>query len=423
MNSPDTSDSHAHAAASSDHAAPAPATPLSMFALLAMSALCLLAPRGALAQADKPAAGLDLQHARAQFVEAKGKKVFYTKRWDLSDLPSYEPKQKVSGTIRMWGSNYIVDGNVGRYWEEGFRKFHPGVKFDYHMKTTVAAVPALVFGVGDIGVGRKITFAELLLYQRYNDRDPLEITAATGSYDVTGWQPGYGIVVNKDNPVTQLTLQQLDGIFGSQRLGGWEGTSWHPEYARGPEGNIRTWGQLGAQGEWADRPINVYGLNLRYHQATEISDRLLRASDKWNEQLRIYANFVTPDGKLGRSLTDDLAKDRFGIAYIAAPTRNLPPELKTVALAQTPAGPYVPYTMETVHDRSYPLFDEIYMYVDQAKDRSIDPKVKEFLRFIVSREGQEAVQRDGKYLPLTAAVVREQLRKLDGAAPMARTLE
>jgi len=420
MNSPDTYDSHAHAAAR-EHAAGTPATPLSIFALLALGVLSLLAPPAAMAQADKPAAGLDLQRARAQFVEAKGKKVFYTKRWDLSDLPSYEPKQKVSGTIRMWGSNYIVDGNVGKYWEEGFRKFHPGVKFDYHMKTTIAAVPALVFGVGDIGVGRKITFAELLLYQRYNDRDPLEITVATGSYDVTGWQPGYGIVVNRDNPVTQLTLQQLDGIFGSQRLGGWEGTSWHPEYARGPEGNIRTWGQLGAQGEWADKPINVYGLNLRYHQATEISDRLLKASDKWNEQLRIYANFVTPDGKLGRSLTDDLAKDRFGIAYIAAPTRNLPPELKIVALARTPAGPYVPYTMETVHDRSYPLFDEIYMYVDQARDRSIDPKVKEFLRFIVSREGQEAVQRDGKYLPLTAAMVREQLRKLD--APLASTSE
>ena len=70
-------------------------------------------------------------------------------------------------------------------------------------------------------------------------------------------------------------------------------------------------------------------------------------------------------------------------------------------------------TMETVHDRTYPLYDEIYMYVDQAKDKSIDPKVKEFLRFILSREGQAAVMRDGKYLPLTAEVVREQLRKLE----------
>jgi phosphate transport system substrate-binding protein len=138
----------------------------------------------------------------------------------------------------------------------------------------------------------------------------------------------------------------------------------------------------------------------------------LKASDKWNERLRIYANFVTPEGKLGRSLTADLAKDRYGIAYIAAPTKDLPPELKIVALANKSGGPYVPYTMETVRARTYPLYDEIYMYVDQAQDKSIDPKVKEFLRFVVSREGQEAVMRDGKYLPLTAAVVREQLKKL-----------
>src|SRR5882757_2686243 len=202
-----------------------------------LSLLALFAAGSSQAQVDKPAEGLDLQHARSQFVEAKGKKVFYTKRWDLSDLPSYRPKQKVSGTIRMWGSNYIVDGNVGRYWEEGFRKFHPGVKFDFHMKTTVAAVPTLVFGVSDIGVGRKITFAELLLYQRYNDRDPLEITAATGSYDVTGWQPGYGIVAKKKNPPARLSRRRLGEICAPGGRGGGGGTSWHPEYARGPEKN------------------------------------------------------------------------------------------------------------------------------------------------------------------------------------------
>jgi phosphate transport system substrate-binding protein len=75
--------------------------------------------------------------------------------------------------------------------------------------------------------------------------------------------------------------------------------------------------------------------------------------------------------------------------------------------------------METVRDRTYPLYDEIYMYVDQPKDKPIDPKVQEFLRFIVSREGQEAVERDGKYLPLTAAAAKEQLSKLAGTAPTA----
>jgi phosphate transport system substrate-binding protein len=380
-------------------------------ASILLAGLALFAPGAVLSQPEKTAEGLELQKARAATMQERGKKAYYTKKWDLSDLPSYQPKEKVKGTLRIWGSNYIADGNVGEYWKEAFRKFHPGVKLDYHLKTTVAAVPSLVFGVGDIGVGRKLTFHELLLFQRYNDRDPVEIAVATGSYDVPGWQPGFGIVVHKDNPLTQISLEQLDGIFGAERLGGWEGTSWHPEYARGPEKNIRTWGQVGLTGEWKDMPINVYGLNLRYHQATEISDRILKSSDKWNERLRIYANFVTPDGKLGRSLNSDLVKDRSGIAYIAAPTRQLPPELKVLLLAEKGSGPYVPYTLETLRDRTYPLYDEIYMYVDRPGGK-MDPKMREFLRFVVSREGQAEIMRDGKYLPLTATVAREQLKKL-----------
>ena len=251
------------------------------------------------------------------------------------------------------------------------------------------------------------------MFQRYNDYDPLEISIATGSYDVTGWQPAFGIVVSKENPLTRITMKQLDGIFGAERTGGWIGTSWHPEFARGPEGNIRTWGQLGLTGEWADKPITPYGLNERYHQATEISDRILKGSDKWNERLRVYANYVTTDGKLSRSLNDDLIKDKYGIAYVAAPTKKfLPPELKVLELAVDDRGPYYAYSYETLRARAYPLYDEVYAYADQKPGQSLDPKVREYLRFIVSREGQAEVMRDGKYLPLTAALSRAQLEKL-----------
>lgn len=383
---------------------------MKIFSIL-LAAFVLSTAGPAWSQPEKTAEGLELQRARASTMKERGKKAYYTQKWDLSGLPSYEPKQKLKGTVRIWGSNYIADGHVGEYWREAFRRFHPNVKLDYHLKTTIAAVPSLVFGVGDVGVGRKLTFHELLLFQRYTDRDPVEITVATGSYDVPGWNPGFGIVVHKDNPLTQITMEQLDGIFGAERLGGWEGTSWHPEYARGPEKNIRTWDQVGLTGEWKDKPINVYGLNMRYHQATEISDRLLKSSDKWNERLRIYANFVTADGKLGRSLNADLAKDRQGVAYVAAPTRQLPPELKVLAVSEKAGGPFVPYTLETVHDRSYPLYDEIFMYADRP-DGKMDPKVKEFLRFVVSREGQAEIMRDGKYLPLMAKIARDQMEKL-----------
>ena len=372
----------------------------------------LLGAAPASAQADKVAHGLALQAARAKFVVVKAKKVFYTNRWDMSGLPDYRPQQQVSGTIRMWGSNYIEDSNLGKYWEEGFRKYQPGAHLEFHMKSATAAVPALVFGVADIGVGRKITFAEQLLYERYRNHDPLIVTAATGSYDVTGWQPGYGIVVSRDNPLTCLSMQQLDGIFGAERSGGWEGTSWHPEWARGPQENIRTWGQLGLAGDWTAQPINPYGLNLRYHQASEMSDDILRGSDKWNERLRIYANYVARNGALGRDLKADLVKDRYGIAWIAAPTFQLPPQLKVLAISARTGGQCIPYTLETVHDRTYPLISQIYMFANPGKGGAVKPIVREFLRYVVSRQGQEAVERDGKYLPLTAEVAQEQWRKV-----------
>jgi len=392
--------------------------------VIAAASLALFAGEISLSQAQEPkesTEGLDMQAARAKMMSARGSKVAYTKKWDLSGLPKYQPKQKVSGTIRMWGSNYITDGFIAGYWEAAFRKFHPDVKFDFHMKTTLAAVPSLIFGVSDLGIGRKITFAEQELFERYTDRSPVEIEIATGSYDVPGWQPGYGVVVQKDNPLTKITMDQLDGVFGAERAGGWEGTSWRPNWARGPEKNIRTWGQLGLTGEWADKSINVYGLTLRYHQATEISDRVLKASDKWNERLKVYANFVSKAGKLERGMNEDLAADKYGIGIVAAPTTNLTggasqPTQKVLAVAAKDGGPYIPYTLDTLQNRTYPLYDRIFAYTDREQGKPMNPAVLEFLRFVLSQEGQAEVMRDGKYLPLTAEVANAQLKKLEEAA-------
>ncbi len=385
--------------------------------------LAALAMAGGALAGERASTGLAMQAARAEGLKTKGMKSYSpADKWDLSDLPGYKPGGKVSGTLRLWGSNYIVDSPLAGYWGKAFQKFHPGVKFQFNMLTTRAAVPSLVFGVSDLGIGRKITTEELQLFQRYRNYDPVEVSIATGSYNVTGWNPGFGIVVHQDNPLTKITMEQLDYIFGAERLGGWIGTDWHPEFARGPEKNIRKWGQLGLTGEWADKEITPYGLNARYHQATEISDAILQGSDKWNEKLRIYANFVGDAkegsgglgfGALKRGLNDDLIKDRSGIAYIAAPVgNNLPAELKVLELARDANSPYYAYTYDTLRNRTYPLYDEIYAYADPRKGR-LDPKVREFLRFILSREGQAEVQRDGKYLPLTAEVVREGLKKLD----------
>ena len=395
-----------------------------MLKRLALAAAAI-AVSGAATCADKGSTGLEMQKARAEGLALKAKKAYYAAdKWDLSDLPAYQPRSRISGTIRLGGSNYIVDGRLAEYWEGVFRKFHPEAQFEYNMPTTRTAMSLLAYGMSDIGISRKALSDELQLYQRIRNRNPIEIVIATGSYNVTGWNPGFGIVVHKDNPLTKVTLGELDGIFGAERLGGWVGTDWHPEVARGSEKNIRKWGQLGLTGEWADKDIIPYGLNLRYTQATTFSDRVLGGSDKWNEKLRIYANYASPNaggggnsmgfGRLKRGLNDDLVKDRYGIAYVASPVGpNLPPQLKTLEVAETSAGPYYAYTIENLRSRRYPLLDEMYAYLDASSPAQLDPKVREFMRFVLSREGQEAVMRDGKYLPLTAEVVRRELQKLD----------
>jgi phosphate transport system substrate-binding protein len=358
--------------------------------------------------------GLDVQKARATHVESRAKRVYYTHPWDLSGLPEYKPQQQVSGTIREWGSNYFADSNLNQYWETEFHKFQPDVKFDVHMRTALEAAPALATGVADLAACRLFTFSDEELYERAFNHEPLRILIATGSYDVPGWSPALAVVVNKVNPISQLTVQQLDGIFGAARTGGYQGTTWHPEAARSAAADIRTWGQLGLTGKWKNAPIHVYGLNLEYGMARDFQQIVFQGGDKWTESLQEYANYAGPDGKLkiaAEQLMVDLSKDPYGIGYSGE--MFLTPQTKTLALAEKPGAPYVPLTIENVQNRSYPLLLEVYFYLDRVPGQPVDPKLKEFLRFVLSRQGQEAIVKDGKYLPLTKQAVEEQLKKLE----------
>jgi phosphate transport system substrate-binding protein len=358
--------------------------------------------------------GLDVQKARTANVSGRAKKVYYTHPWDLSDLPLYKPERRVSGTIREWGSNYFQDSNLNDYWEAGFRKYQPDIKFDYHMRTALEAAPALATGVADLAACRLFTFSDEELFERAFNHEPLRILIATGSYDVPGWSPALAVVVNKDNPLAKLTIQQLDGIFGAARTGGYQGTTWHPEAGRAALENIRTWGQLGLTGKWKNAPIHVYGLNLEYGMARDFQQMVFHGGDKWSESLKEYANYAGPDGTLkiaAEQLMIDLANDPFGIGYSGVMFLN--PGTKTLAIAERNGAPAVPLTIETVQNRTYPMLLEVYYYLDREPGKPVDPKLKEFLRFALSREGQEAIAKDGKYLPLTKAAVDEQLKKLE----------
>ena len=338
---------------------------------------------------------------------------------ELEALPHYQPEQKVSGTIRNFGYSL---GGMMPIWEEGFRKFQPDIRFEDRFPSGDVAIAGLVSGVADLGPqGRELVLTEYLAFYETFRYYPTAITVMTGAYDVEGMACGLVIYVNKDNPISRLTMKQLDGIFGSERVAGLRGFKWTLTAGRSAKEDIRTWGQLGLSGEWADKPIQTYG-HAPGGTTNFFQLKVLNGGDKWNPN---YHGYVETDSKMiadddkdqlggiQHMLADELAKDKYGIAWTIIPQARKVPQLKPLALAVNDGGPYIAPTRENFQNRTYPLTRSIYIYLNRAPGAALDTKSKEFLRYILSHEGQEAVQREGKYLPLTAQVVREQLMKLE----------
>lgn len=378
-------------------------------------------------EANAPTTDADaLSKARAIGNRGRAVKIFYEPQFDLTGLQSYAPQAQVTGTIRQWGNNYLKDSGLMEVWQAEFKRFQPGITFDDNLYSSSVAFPGLISGAADVApMGRQALWDELKGFERegaqggeegVGQTEVVEIIMATGSYNVRGWSYALGIFVHKDNPLTGLTMEQVDGILGGRRDGGWNGLTWDTSVARGPEKNIRTWGQLGLKGEWANKPITVYGYNAKYHFNDEIDKKVLKGSGKWNEDMRAYSNVagLKADGSLtagGELITNGLAADKYGIAYTGIPFMN--DSIKSVPLSTDGGRTFIPLTLKTVQDRSFPLTRDVYYYFRREKGKPVDPKVKEWLRYVLSREGQAAIQADGKYLPLTPEVAAAQLAKLD----------
>lgn len=341
--------------------------------------------------------------------DSRKHKRFYTELSPLQDFPHYRPRQKLAGTIRISGL-YLHDGLIKDQWIAAFQKFHPGVKVVITQKGTIAS------GAVDIETGPRISdrLRAASQYEQATAERLFEIDWATGSYDVPGWSPGFVIFVHQDNPLAHLTVAQLDGIFGGSRTGGWKGTRWDPSAARGANRNIRTWGDLGLTGEWADKPIHIYGRPLRYNIQLGFERKVFGGGDVWNENTLEYSHEMNPDGTRYTSsveMVKDMAADRYGISFSDMGSNR--PGIRAVPIGASAKGPFVPISLSTLRDRSYPLFIEQWAQVRLAPGKKLTPLVKEFLTFMLSREGQDAVQRDGKWIVLPARRAAEMRARLE----------
>lgn len=327
--------------------------------------------------------------------------------------PSYRPAAQVSGVIRTFG---VTQNGLMEVWEKEFQAYHPGVRFENRL-TSGSAMAGLFTEVADIGVsGREPVLTEYFSFYEIFRYNPVEVAVATGAYDVKGGSYGLLVYVHKDNPVSQLTMKQLDGIFGTERTGGYDGFVWKPDAARGRKDDIRTWDRLGLQGEWAGKEIQTYGYALT-GMSVVFQQKVFGGGEKWNPNYREYIETNTKqvgsEALTIRAMLTELSQDRFGIAWTGKWQAKDFPNLKPVALAAKEGGPYVLPSRESFADRSYPLVRSIYLFVNRKPGQPADPKVAEFIRYVLSREGQAVVARHGVYFPLPAADARAQAAKLD----------
>lgn len=321
---------------------------------------------------------------------------------ELDQLPPYHPQQHVSGTIRIWGHGSFKTDFMGRLitaWARDFGKYQPGIKLENDLYGTASAIGALALGSADIAIlGEEISPAAEALFERVKHYKPLGVDVGTGSLDVNYFDYAHVVFVRKDNPLGHLTLAQLDAIFGA-------------EHRRSPR-LIRTWGELGLTGPWANQRIVPYS----WHDldfSLFIQEAVLGGSHRWNNELHDFSHIHRPDGSIyeaGQQIVDALAADRYGIAI--SNLRYANDQVKPIALARSDGGPYYAATKENLISERYPLTRIIPAFVDRAPGQPLDPKLREFLRFILSRDGQRALVRETGYLQLSPSAVRAQLEKL-----------
>ena len=318
----------------------------------------------------------------------------------LDELEPYRAAREVSGTLRVWGNPYIPE--LVAAWEEGFRKRHPQVRFETNLKGTEAALAGLYGNIADVVlVGREAYAAETEGFAERFGYAPTGVKITSGSFATPHKTFALMVYVHRDNPLTKLTLRELDALYSAERR-------------RGAIRTPRTWGELGLAGEWADRPIHVYGYNFDTGMARFFRQTVMLDSYRWNPLLREFDNGRDASGEVinaGTYILQALAGDRDGIAFANVQFEN--PSVKAVALAEKEGGPFVAPSLEEAWRRAYPLTRYSMAFVNRPPGTPLDPKVHEFLRYILSRDGMDSVVEDKAFIPLDSKAIREERRKID----------
>jgi phosphate transport system substrate-binding protein len=292
-------------------------------------------------------------------------------------IPAYVKTSGVSGNLNSIGSDTL--NNLMTLWGERFGGFYPAVKLQIEGKGSSTAPPALIAGTAQLGpMSRPMKGTEIDAFEKKFGYKPTEVRVAVDAL---------AVFVNKDNPIACLTVPQVDAIFSKSRR-------------RGHGEDIRTWGQVGLGGEWANRPISLYGRNSASGTYGFFKEHALDNGD--------FKDLVKEQPG-SASVVQGVTVDRSGIGYsgIGYATAGV----RAVPLAAAAGGECRAATPSEAYAGNYPLARFLLVYLNRAPGKPLQPITREFLTMVLSREGQEVVVKDG-YFPLPASVVGEELSKV-----------
>ncbi len=292
-------------------------------------------------------------------------------------LEPYKNVSKISGKVKSIGSDTL--NNLMTLWSEGFRSIYPGVKVEIEGKGSSTAPPALIEGTAQFGpMSRKMKPKEIDAFEKKFGYKPIKVRVAVDAL---------AVFVHKDNPVKFLTMQQLDAIFSKNRKGG---------YAH----DIKTWGDLGLGGEWANKPISLYGRNSASGTYGYFKKIVLSKGD--------YKDSVNEQPG-SSAVVQGVAKDKYGMGYSGV--GYITADVNTVPLAFEHGDVTYVANAANAYSGDYPLARFLYVYINKNPLKELDPLRREFLKYVFSSGGQKVVIKDG-YYPVSKAIAAEDLNSL-----------
>jgi phosphate transport system substrate-binding protein len=299
-------------------------------------------------------------------------------------IPAYKKVSGVSGNLNSVGSDTM--NNLMTLWSETFKKYYPSINIQVEGKGSSTAPPALISGTAQFGpMSRQMRATEIDQFEQKYGYKPTELRT---SYDALA------VYVHRDNPIKQLTLAQVEAVFGKTRR-------------RGHKANIATWGDLGLTGEWAKRPLSMYGRNAASGTYGFFKEHVLQNGD-FKDTVKEQPGSA--------SVVQGITEDRYGIGYSGIGYKTS--GVRAVPLAETEKGPYSDGKYADLVSGKYPMSRFLYLYINKPQGKPLDPMVREFVTLIFSKEGQEVVVKDG-YDPVSAAIAKQELGKI-GAGPQAK---